>query len=67
LENTLILRKIEGKRERGQQRMKWLYGITKSMDMSFSKLQEAVKEGKPGGLKSMGSQRVGLYSETEQQ
>ena len=44
MENTLILRKIEGKRERGQQRMKWLDGITKSTDMSFSKLQEAVKD-----------------------
>ena len=57
-EKTLMLGKMEGLRRRGQQRMRWLDGITTLMYMSLSKFQELVMNRDPGVLQSMGSQRV---------
>ena len=59
LKKTLMLGKIEGRRRRGRQRMRWLNGITDALDMSLSKLRALVIVRKPGVLQSMGSQRVG--------
>ena len=64
LEKTLMLGKIEGKRRRGWQRIRWLDNITNSMDTNFSNFQETEE---PGVLQSMGLQTVGHHLATKQQ
>ena len=65
LEKTPMLGMFEGRKRRGQQRMRLLDGITDSMDMSFSKLWQTVKDRKPSALQSMGCKVSDTTQETE--
>ena len=66
LEKSLRQGKIEGRRRREHQRMRWLDGITDAMDMNWGKLQEMVRDRKPDMLQSMELQRVRHDWVTEQ-
>ena len=67
LEKTLMLGKIEGKRRRSQQRMRWLDSIANSKDMNLSKLQETVEDRRIWHAAVHGSQRTGQCPTTKQQ
>ena len=67
LEKTLMPGKIEGKRRRGRQRMRWLDSITYAMDMNLGQLWEMVRDREAWLAASVGSQRVGYDRVTEQQ
>ena len=67
LKKTLMLGKTEGKRRSGQQRIRWLDGITHSMDMNLSSLQEMVKDGESWHATVCGGTKSGHDRETEQQ
>ena len=64
-EKTLMLGKIEGRRKRGQQRMRWLDGITDSMDMSLSKLQEMEGQGSQACCSPCGHKESDIYNTNE--
>ena len=66
LEKSLKQGKIEGRRRREHQRMRWLDGITDAMDMNWGKLQEMVRDRRPDTLQSMELQRVRHDWVTEQ-
>ena len=67
LEKSLTLGKIEGRRRRGCLRIRWLDGITDTMDMNLGKVWEMVREERSGLLQSMGLQGVRYHWVTEQQ
>ena len=67
LENTLMLAKIDGKRRRGLQRMRWLDGITNSMDMNLSSVQKTVKDREAWHVAVHGATKNGTIFSDKQQ